>query len=129
MQNWIGIGIWIVMGASIGLDRLMAALEEMKQPVSGEINTRLCILCLDSELIPYYHRTALWFRERGVKTEVYPEKKKFSRQFTFAEKKKIPFALICGEDEIQKNTVIIKDLNTRESHDDLSLEEALKIIQ
>ena len=39
---------------------------------------------------------------------------KFDKQFKYAEKKKIPFVIIIGEEEIKKNTCKIKNISTGE---------------
>jgi histidyl-tRNA synthetase len=80
-------------------------------------------------LYPHYHRLAGRFREAGISSEVYPEKKKLAQQFQFAERKGIRFGLICGEDELERGTVTIKNLVTRESFEDLSLEDAISRVR
>lgn len=116
-------------GSSIGLDRLMAALETLNRfPDTGSVSD-LLILCIQENLYPHYHRLARRFREAGVSCEVYPEKKKLAGQFQFAEKKGIHFGLICGGDELDRGTVTVKNLVTRESFEDLSFDEAVSRIQ
>jgi histidyl-tRNA synthetase len=106
-------------GSSIGLDRLLTAMLEIGKLEGSENRRALLVLCLDEKYLDYYHEIACALRDEGVAVEVYPEKKKLARQFQYAEKKKFPFALICGEDEREKGTVILKDLRTRESYADL----------
>ena len=115
-------------GASIGLDRLMTALETLGRLFTSAAAADLLILCLQEELYPHYHRLAGRFRESGISCEVYPEKKKLGNQFQFAEKKGIRFGLICGGDEFDRGTVTVKNLLTRESFEDLSFEEAVSRI-
>ena len=111
-------------GSSIGMDRLCASFD--KSPAAASrYGPAVLIVNLDERLLGYYHKAAAAFRNAGFATEVYPEQKKLQRQFQFAEKKGIPLALICGEDERSKNTVAIKDLTTRESYEDLTIEAAL----
>jgi histidyl-tRNA synthetase len=102
-------------GASIGLDRLMAALEELKQLQYTVPTVQLLILLMDENLLGYYHKLANIFREARIPTEVYPLTKKLAQQFDFASQKKIPYALICGENEKAQGILTIKDLRTRES--------------
>lgn len=116
-------------GASIGLDRLMAALETLGRLSGSTAAADLLILCLQEDLYPHYHRLAGQFRKSGISCEVYPEKKKLGSQFQFAEKKGIRFGLICGGNEFERGTVTVKNLVTRESFEDLSFEEAVSRIQ
>jgi histidyl-tRNA synthetase len=111
-------------GASIGLDRLLVALEEL-----GGLKNRLplpqiLVLMLDERLNAHYQRIARHLREQGLSVEVSFEKRKLAQQFQLAERKGIPLALICGEDERLAGTVNLKKLDTRESYDGLTLEAA-----
>ncbi len=116
-------------GSSIGLDRLITAINELYKDKTYNSSTRLLILCLDNKYTGYYHKLATLFRKNGIETEIYPEKTKLGKQFLFAEKKSIPFALICGEDEISKNRIIIKDLSKRKSYEDITVKEAIQKIK
>ncbi|HON87925.1 MAG TPA: histidine--tRNA ligase [Spirochaetia bacterium] len=109
-------------GASVGLDRLIAALEalEVKVPVSGYCQA--LILNLNDTLLTDYVCCAKSLRDAGIACEVYPETKKIQLQFTYAEKKAIPFAIIRGETEHEKNIWVLKNLDTRNSVDYTSLE-------
>jgi histidyl-tRNA synthetase len=115
-------------GASIGLDRLMAALDELGHKEENIPTVMLIILCLDENLTGYYHQLALRFREYKIRTEVYPVKKKLAKQFAYAEKKNIPFALICGEEEKQKDLLTLKNLSLRKNYQWISLKEVVQLI-
>jgi histidyl-tRNA synthetase len=116
-------------GASIGLDRLIAALEELGRSSDKKSFTDLLILAMDDQLFGHYHKLSSAFRKEGINCEVYHVKKKINAQFKFAEAKSIPYALLCGEDEYNKGVVSLKDLNNRENWNDLSLGEAVKKIK
>ena len=113
-------------GASIGVDRLMAAMEELHLLAGSGAGPSLLVLFLDDSLLSRYHELATAFRAAGVSTEVYPEKKKLAQQFAYAEKKGIPLALVCGEEEAKAGIMGIKDLRSRESHDALSQAAAIE---
>jgi histidyl-tRNA synthetase len=115
-------------GASIGLDRFLAALDELKELQTTKPTVELVILYFDERLEAYYHKLALVFREAGIPTEVYPLPKKLNQQFDFAGQKNIPFALICGENEKAKGTLQLKDLRTRESKEVDSAAKAIDLI-
>jgi histidyl-tRNA synthetase len=113
-QNLPGVG------ASIGIDRLMAAMEELGLLQKGGSPSSVLVLCLEEGLLGTYHRLAGELRAAGIAAEVYPEKKKLAVQFAFAEKKGIPLALVCGEDEASDGVVSLKDLRTRQSWERLT---------
>ncbi len=116
-------------GSSIGLDRLMAALEELKGAAFVRSGTKVLVLCLEQKLTGLYHKMAEAVRKQGYACEVYPDAKKLNIQFSFAEKKGIPLVLICGEEEAKNNTVNIKNVTSRESFDGLPFTEGLKKIR
>jgi len=115
-------------GASIGLDRLLDALDSLESNRESDSGIDVLIMCLDNDLLPHYHKMAEHFRENGISCEVYPTKKKLSQQFQLAEKKLTSFSLICGEDEYKNKTVNLKELSTRESSEGIHLDEAIRII-
>ena len=53
-------------------------------------------------------------RARKISCEVYHEAAKFDKQFKYAEKKKIPFVIIIGEEEMKNNSCKIKNISTGE---------------
>jgi histidyl-tRNA synthetase len=111
-------------GASIGLDRLMAAMEELGEAGRVAAAPSVLVLMLEPSLLAEYHRIAGAFREAGIAAEVYPEDRKIAAQFSYAEKRGIPLALICGSDELAKGVVNLKHLGRRESLDGLTLADA-----
>src|SRR6056297_571477 len=86
-------------GASVGLDRLIAALEERGRADTGRGTVDAVVLCLDDTLIGHYHRIADRLREEGLSAEVYPEAKKLGAQFKFADQKGARVGIICGPEE------------------------------
>ncbi len=109
-------------GASIGLDRLMAALEELGLAASGGAAPQVLILLLDEGLLADYHRLAFALRSSGLDTEVYPEARKLAVQLKYAEKRGIPLAVIFGPEERSRGQYTLKDLRDRSSHEGLSAE-------
>jgi histidyl-tRNA synthetase len=107
-------------GASIGLDRLMAAMEELGLAGGSSARASVLVLFLEDTLIGVYHEIAQGLRGAGIAAEVYPEKKKLAQQFAYAEKKGIPLAVVCGGTEAAAGTVTLKDLTTRESYEGLA---------
>ncbi len=115
-------------GASIGLDRLLAGLEVLgKQSIKKSLSEVL-ILSLDNNLTGHYHKLAIKLRSMGINTEVFPVTKKIQQQFKYAENKSISFVIFCGEDEKDKNIVNLKCLNSKDNHENISIERAGDII-
>ncbi|MBN2626174.1 MAG: histidine--tRNA ligase [Spirochaetales bacterium] len=116
-------------GASVGLDRLLAALEELGQSSRKKSYTKVLIFQMDGSLMGHYHKLAGQIRLAGVSCEVFPLDKKLGVQFKFAEQKEIPFGIICGSEEKAAGTVNLKNLASRENYEGISLEKALEILK
>ncbi|HET6576008.1 MAG TPA: histidine--tRNA ligase [Fimbriiglobus sp.] len=103
-------------GASLGVDRLLAAMEELKHPWMSGVSTPAPVLVLqfDAARLGDYQRIARELRAAGVATEVYPEAKKLKAQFEYADRRGFRLALIAGPEEFDKGVWKIKDLAKRE---------------
>ena len=103
-------------GASLGLDRLIAAMEDLKHPLLTGQTTPAEVLVVNfgNEFLGNYQRVARALRAAGVPVEVYPEAKKVGQQFAYAEKRGFKFAVIAGRDEFDANVWKLKDLTKRE---------------
>jgi histidyl-tRNA synthetase len=117
-------------GSSIGLDRLLSALEELESPIlkSGS-SADVIVFCLDNKLRSWYDSLARTIRTSGLRCDVYMLDKKMGVQFKYAETNHIPFGLTCGSEEFESNTVTLKNLLTRETHKMISIEKAVSLIQ
>lgn len=102
-------------GASIGLDRLIAGLQELKRLPPHRAAPHVLITMQDPELTAHYHALATRLRGAGLACEVFPENRKLGQQFAFAERKGIPIALICGREEYEAGTVNLRVLADRSS--------------
>ena len=117
-------------GSSIGLDRLLAALEELQSPLIKKASSAdLIIFCLDEKLRGWYDNLARAFRKEGIRTDVYLLAKKMGAQFKYAEANNIPFGLSCGPDEQSSGKVTLKNLQTREMSQMISIEEAVSTMK
>ena len=77
-------------------------------------NTKLFITLMDKEYIEESFKIASFLREKGINTEVQLEEIKLSKQLDYANKKSIPWVLIMGEEEKEKDKVILKNMKTSE---------------
>ncbi|MDR2807628.1 MAG: histidine--tRNA ligase [Spirochaetaceae bacterium] len=112
-------------GASIGLDRLIAALEALGSKAPQDGYARLAIACENVESSGAYQALALKFREQGIACEVFFDSTKLTKQYIAAEKKGIRFVLIPSE---SAETFTIRDLQTRQNKEGLGLNDILKIV-
>jgi histidyl-tRNA synthetase len=121
-------------GASIGLDRLLAAMED-PQLIKNLLETvpgswaDVIILCMSESYTGFYAKTAAEFRAAGFKAEIYHTQKKLAQQFKYAEKRSIPFAVIAGANEIEKGHINIKNLTNFEEIQDITIFEAIRFMR
>jgi histidyl-tRNA synthetase len=101
-------------GASLGLDRLLAAMEELKLLPAASTPAQVLVTMMDAAHAAEYLRIGRVLRAAGIATEVYPQAKKFPKQMQYADKKGFRFALIAGTDEFAAGTWQVKDLRSGE---------------
>ena len=103
-------------GASLGLDRLIAAMEELKHPLlTGQTTpAQVLVVNFDAARLGDYQRIARALRAASVNTEVYPDAKKIGVQLAYAEKRGFALAVIAGPAEFEQGVWKIKDLAKRE---------------
>ena len=111
-------------GSSIGLDRLIAALEELGVAGLAGAAPELLILCLEEELIPHYHALAEAARAAGIGAEVYPETKKLPQQYGYADSKGIPFGIICDKELAADGKVHLRVFAERSNIERITIQEA-----
>jgi len=80
-------------GSSIGLDRLIAGLEQLGKPVTRGSFSDAVILCTDATGIATAHRLAFDLFAMGIACEVFPEARKMTQQYLWAEKKAIRWGI------------------------------------
>jgi histidyl-tRNA synthetase len=103
-------------GASLGVDRLIAAMEELKHPLLTGQSTpaQVLVVNFDAARLGDYQRIARALRAAGVATEVYPDAKKVGQQLAYAEKRGFRLAVIAGDREFAAGVWNVKNLAKRE---------------
>jgi histidyl-tRNA synthetase len=102
-------------GASLGLDRLLAALEQLDLVPKSHIGAEVFIPLFDASRLNDYFEMASVVRRAGWSTEVYPEPKKLGQQLKYADQRGFQIALIAGSQELDEGNVQIKNLATKVS--------------
>lgn len=100
-------------GASLGLDRLLSAMEELRLLPRASTPAAVLILQFQAEYLGAYQKMARTLRAEGIATEVYPEARKMAPQFKYAENRGFRVGLIAGSDEFAQGVWKIKDLEAR----------------
>ena len=108
-------------GASLGLDRLLAAMEELGMVEKVRTPAKVLVTYFDKDHLEDYLRLASQLRAAGIPAEFYPDPKKLSQQLKYADSRGFPIAVIAGENEFAANTCQVKDL-VRGERAEISLE-------
>ncbi len=106
-------------GASIGVDRLFAALKHLGLiKTDKQSATEVIILDIDASLTQLYLQVAKEIRTMGYNVEIcLLEDKTFKSQFNFALSRGAAFMIILGADEAARGVVKLKDLSSRKQID------------
>ena len=105
-------------GASLGLDRLLAALEELGLLSQVRTPAPVLIAFFDKERLDDYLRLAATIRAAGIGVEVFPEPKKLGQQLAYADRRGFRVAIIAGQREFDAGTCQVKDLATGQARDE-----------
>jgi histidyl-tRNA synthetase len=102
-------------GASLGIDRLLAGLEELGRVATVETPAEVFLVHFDERHLADYLRIATAIRAAGMAVEFFPEAKKVGQQLKLAAKRGFPAALVIGSDEFTAGTAQFKNLSTQQS--------------
>lgn len=109
MSDLSGVGI------SFGADRIYDVLNQLNlYPDNLTQTTQILFACFGEQEQCYALQWANQLRRHDIPTEVYPDIVKIKKQMNYADQKHIPFVAIVGDNEIQNNTVMLKDMRSGE---------------
>lgn len=97
-------------GASIGVDRLLAALRALGKTGGVETPVAVLVTRLDKNLTGEYQRLATELRSGGLNVELYVGTQGIGKQFKYASDTGKIVAVVMGEDEMKRGEVALKDL-------------------
>lgn len=97
-------------GASLGLDRLLAALENLGQIEASSTPADVLVVYFDENRLADYLRLGRQLRLAGINVEVFPDARAVGKQLKYADRKGFRLALIAGEDEFSSGAWQLKDL-------------------
>lgn len=101
-------------GASMGVDRLLAALRALGKIDTSTATAPVLVTRLDKSLTAQYQKIAGELRSAGINTELYVGTQGIGKQFKYASNTGKTVCVIMGGDELAKGEVSIKDLRLGE---------------
>jgi histidyl-tRNA synthetase len=110
VERFLGSKIPAV-GASIGVDRLFAAMEKLGLHELAPSTAKVIVTVMEPTRLADYQKLTRELRQAGINTEMYlGEEKSLGKQLQYANRQQIPLAVIIGSDEFAKGEVTIKNL-------------------
>ena len=100
-------------GISFGVDRIYDVLEELQLfPTEVQVGTKAIFFNMGESESNFAFTIMQELRSKGISCELYHEFVKINKQFSYAEKKKIKYAVIIGSKEIEQKYCLVKELAT-----------------
>lgn len=102
-------------GISFGVDRIYDVMEELQLfPENQSVSTQVMITNFDAAAEAHGLGVLRQLREAGINAELYPDASKLKKQFDYADRKRTPYVLIIGSEEIQTGTYSLKNMHSGE---------------
>ncbi|WP_288117135.1 histidine--tRNA ligase [Bacteroides acidifaciens] len=109
LKNVSGVGI------SFGADRIFDVMTQLDLfTEDANTTTRILFVNFGEKEECFCLPLLRQLRNEGINAEIYPEAAKMKKQMTYADRKKIPFVALVGENEIKEGTVSLKNMSTGE---------------
>lgn len=106
LEQFSGVGV------AFGFDRIVLAMEKLGLFNNLTLNSQVLVIYFDSDTLADSVKILQDIQQVGINAEIYFEPAKISKQMKYANKKAIPFVVICGPEEMSRKEAIIKIMKT-----------------
>jgi len=120
-------------GFAVGFDRTLEAMEELGLLPADMIKstTKVLVTVFSEELKSKSLEICSKLRAKNINAEIYlgeiKDKNPLEKQLKYADNKKIPYIIVVGPKEIEKNLLTLRDMQTRKQKE-VTLADLLKIL-
>ncbi|MEL6592883.1 MAG: histidine--tRNA ligase [Bacteroidota bacterium] len=116
-------------GISFGADRIYDTMEELGLFEELQAtNTDVLLINFGPEVIETNLQVLNRLRREGIAAELYPNKAKMKKQFTYADRKQVPYTLAIGTNEVESGLYQLKNMQTGEQ-EGLTIEQIIQKIK
>jgi histidyl-tRNA synthetase len=121
-------------GFAFGFDRTMEAMDalELFPEDLAQATSKVLVTIFSEDLQTNAIQVSSQFREKNINTEIYlgeiKEKNPLEKQLKYAIQKNIPYVIVLGPEEVKKNIVTLKNIQTHEQQQ-ITIEEAIKLLR
>lgn len=99
-------------GATIGLDRIIAAMEQLGLLPEARTKVAALVCLFDEASSGVTQGAAALLRAAGLNVDIYPEPAKLKKQFAYADRRGIPVVVVMGPEEVSANKATVKNMKT-----------------
>ena len=100
-------------GISFGLDRIYDVMEELKLfPKKITLPLDVLIIHFNEKNMNQGQSIVMRLRDAGIKADIYPEPSKIKKQFNYADNIQPPYTLIIGDNEMESEMYMLKDMQS-----------------
>ncbi len=105
-------------GLAFGFDRLMEAMEALNLLPATATNAQALVSLFTAGQLGSTLELTSTLRASGINTEIYLDTDaKLEKQLKYADRKGIPYVVIQGPEEVTKNVVKLKNMQTKEQEE------------
>ncbi|MFQ5648453.1 MAG: histidine--tRNA ligase [bacterium] len=115
-------------GTAFGIERIIDVMSELDMFPGTRTKTEVLVAYFDETTLQASLAFGQALRNSGLKTETYLDKSKLKKQFSYANKKQIPFVALIGPDEQTDGLVTLKNMDTQEQRT-VSQPEAVQLLK
>lgn len=117
-------------GASIGLDRLLSALEELHSPLLHDAGSAdVLILNQEGRFMRQASRLARQLRTAGIRCDVFLADKKPAAQYKYAEQNGIPYTATFSEQTIESGLCTLRETASRQDRVGLDADAVIAVVR
>lgn len=114
-------------GTSFGLERLQQIIKDRNMLNIDLTSIKVLVINIDEKYLDYSMNIAKSLRDNNINTMMYPDSQKLGNIFKYADKKNIPWVIVIGENEVNANSIQLKNMSNKEQFR-LTVEEGIKKI-
>ena len=116
-------------GFAFGFDRLLESMEQLSLFPTSLQTTKVLVTIFSPDLKDKSIEISSILRINNINTELYlDENAKMEKQLKYANNKNIPYVVIIGPTEAEKNMVQLKNMETREQKE-ITIKELISILK
>ena len=97
-------------GASLGVDRLLAAIEHLRKGGQSKTTVQVLVTVMDDALSKECMLLGFELRRAGIRTEIDVSGGRLGKQLKRANRLGIPYAVLLGSNELERGVVTLKQM-------------------